>query len=138
MQGVHHRNRARAHGEDIANDPAGACSRTLVRLDERRMVVRFDFEYGNQAIANIDNPGVFARPLHNRSPFSRQTPEVDLGALIAAVLRPHHREDSQLSEVRLAPEDAADPLVLRRLKAMAGNNFICKGFGNHSPIGKSV
>ena len=42
--GVHHRNRPRAHGEDIAQDATDAGCRALERLDEARMIVGFDLE----------------------------------------------------------------------------------------------
>src|SRR5216117_4026434 len=41
---------------------------------------------------------------------------MDAGALVAAVLRPHHREDAELGDVRLAAEELDNPRVLVRLQ----------------------
>ena len=60
-QRVEQRNRPRAHREDVADDAADAGRRALIRLDERRMVVRFDLEDGGQAVADVDGAGVFTR-----------------------------------------------------------------------------
>ena len=64
-QRVEQRDRPRAHREDVADDAADAGRRALVRLDERRMVVRFDLEDGGQAVADVDRAGVLARPLQH-------------------------------------------------------------------------
>ena len=65
-QRVHQRDRPRAHGEDVADDAADAGRGALVRLDERRMVVRLDLEDGGEAVADVDRarhsrPGPAAR-----------------------------------------------------------------------------
>ena len=57
--------RPRAHGENVAQDSADTGGRALKRLDEARMIVRFDFEDGDQAVADVDDAGVFARSLHD-------------------------------------------------------------------------
>src|SRR5581483_6648624 len=46
---------------------------------------------------------------------------------VAAVLRPHHREDPELGEVRLAPEKADDPFVLVGLEAVAFERLLVHG-----------
>ena len=43
-QRIHHRDRPRAHGEDVAQNAADAGGRALKRLDEARVIVRFDLE----------------------------------------------------------------------------------------------
>src|SRR5260370_41117254 len=43
-QRIEHGNGIRAHGEDVAQDPAYACRRALERLDVAGMIVRFDLE----------------------------------------------------------------------------------------------
>ncbi len=63
---VHHRDGPRAHGENIAQDAAHAGGRALERLDEARMVVRFDFERDRVAVADVDDAGVLARPLQHQ------------------------------------------------------------------------
>ncbi len=64
-QRIHHRDGPRAHGEDVAQDAADAGGRALKRLDVTGMVVRFDLERDHPAAADIDDAGVFARPLHH-------------------------------------------------------------------------
>ena len=95
-QRVQQRDRPRAHREDVANDAADAGRRALVRLDEGRMIVRFDLEDGSQAVADVDGAGVLARALQHPLARRRQRLEMHARALVAAVLRPHHREDAEL------------------------------------------
>ena len=61
-QRIHHRDRPRAHGEDVAQNAADAGRRALKRLDEAGMVVRFDLERDRVAAADVDDAGVLARP----------------------------------------------------------------------------
>jgi hypothetical protein len=76
-QRIQQRDRSRAHREDVANDSADTGRRTLVRLDERRVIVRLDLEDGGEAIADIDRTGVFARSLQDLRPAGRQGSKVD-------------------------------------------------------------
>src|SRR5690606_36084543 len=75
-QRVKQRDGPGAHREDVADDAAHARGRTLVRLDERRMVVRFDLEDRGQAVADIDGAGVFAGPLQHAGAAGRQRLQV--------------------------------------------------------------
>jgi len=75
-QRIHHRDRARAHGEDVAQDAADAGSCALKRLDKRRVVVRLDLEGAGPAIADVDDAGVLARPLHHAAAARGQALEV--------------------------------------------------------------
>src|SRR5882762_8654144 len=59
-QRVHHRNRASAHGENVAQDAAYASGSALKRLDETWMIVRFDLEGDGVAAADVDDSGVLA------------------------------------------------------------------------------
>ena len=65
-QRIEHRDGPRAHGENIAQNAADAGGRALKRLDEAGMIVRFDFEGRDQAIADIDDAGIFSRALHHQ------------------------------------------------------------------------
>src|ERR1035441_6767228 len=58
-QRVHHRNRARAHGENVAQNSADAGGRSLKRLDKRRVIVRLDFKSASPAVANVHDAGIF-------------------------------------------------------------------------------
>ena len=122
-QRVQQRDRPRAHREDVADDAADAGRRALVRLDERRVVVRLDLEDRRQALADVDRAGILARPLQHLRPFGRQRLQVHARALVAAVLRPHHRENAELGEVRLAAHEPDDALVLVRLQPVAFENL---------------
>ena len=53
-QRVQLRNRPRAHREDIAQDAAHTSRCTLIRLDARRVIVRFHLENRGLTITNID------------------------------------------------------------------------------------
>ena len=117
-QRVEQRDRPGAHGEDVADDAADAGGGPLVRLDERRVVVRFDLEHGGQAVADVHRPGILTRPLQHAWPFGRQGSQVHAGTLVAAVLRPHHREQPQLGQIRFAAHQLDDPRVLIRRQAM--------------------
>src|SRR5690606_37336879 len=92
-QRVHQRNRARAHGEDVADDAADTGRGSLVGLDEGRMVVGFDLEDRGESVADIHSSRILAGALQYARSFRRQRPEVHARTLVAAVLRPHHRED---------------------------------------------
>ena len=111
-QRVQQRHGPRAHREDVADDAANAGRRALIRLDERRVVVRLDLENGRQPVADIDGAGVLARSLQHAAARGRQRLQVDARALVAAVLGPHHREDAELGEVGLAAHQLADAVVL--------------------------
>ena len=116
-QRVHHRHRAGAHREDVADDAADAGGRTLVGLDVRRVVVALHLERDRVALADVDDAGVLAdagehlagaRLLRDLGELL----EVHLGGLVGAVLAPHHRVHRQLGAGRPAPEDLADAGVL--------------------------
>ena len=72
-----------------------------------------------QAVADVDGAGVLAGPLQHARPVGRQRLQVHARALVAAVLGPHHREDAELGEVRLAAEERDDALVLVGREAVA-------------------
>ena len=62
---VEERDRARAHRDDVAQDPADSRRRSLERLDGRRVVVRLDLERDGDAAAEVHDAGVLARPLQH-------------------------------------------------------------------------
>ena len=116
-QRVHHRHRARAHRQDVADDAADAGGRALVGLDVRRVVVRLDLERDRVALADVDHAGVLAdagEGLADRRLLRDlgELLEMHLGGLVGAVLAPHDRVHRQLRAGRPAAQDLADPLVL--------------------------
>ena len=52
-----------AHREDVAQDPADAGRRALVRLDEARVVVRLHLEDRGESVADVDDARVLPGPL---------------------------------------------------------------------------
>lgn len=115
-QRVHRCDGTGAHGEDVAQDAADARCRALVGLDIGRVVVAFHLEDDAVAVIDIDHAGVFARALNDARPLGRQRAQPLLGRLVGAVLVPHGREDAELGEGRLAPDQAEDALVFVRLQ----------------------
>ena len=89
-QRIHHRDGARAHGEDVAQDAADAGGRALEGLDEAGVIVRLDLEGDDVAAADIDDAGVLAGALHHQFAARGQLLQVNARALVGAVLAPHH------------------------------------------------
>ena len=76
-QRIHHRQRPRAHGEDVAQDAAHARSRALERLDVAGVVMALDLERAGPAVPHVDDACVFARPLDHAIAFGRQAFQMD-------------------------------------------------------------
>ncbi len=93
-QGIQNSDRARAHGENVAQDAADAGRRTLEGFDVAGMIVRFDFESGDEAVADVDDAGVFAGALHDELAARGQALQVNFARFVGAVLAPHHAEDA--------------------------------------------
>ncbi len=121
-QRVEQRDGPRAHREDVADDAADAGRRALIRLDERRMIVRLDLEHRREAVADVDGARVLARPLQHARTLGRQRAQVDARTLVAAMLGPHHREQPELRQVGLAPDELDNARVLVAGQAMALEN----------------
>ena len=108
---VEERDRARAHGDDVAEDSADPGRRALERLDRGRMVVALDLEGGRLAVAQVDHACVLARALEDARAVGREAAQEERRMLVAAVLRPEEREDGQLERVRIPLEQVADTFV---------------------------
>src|SRR5260370_22360933 len=59
------------------------------------MIVRVDFERAGPAVADVNDAGIFPRPLHDQLTARGQTPQVNARRLIRTVLAPHHAEDAK-------------------------------------------
>ncbi len=116
---VEQRDRAGAHRDDVAEDPADTGRRALERLDRRRVVVRLDLESDRETVAEVDHAGVLARSLQHALAARRKPPKQTGRVLVAAVLRPEEREDGQLEVVRRALEQLADTVELPVRQAKA-------------------
>ena len=104
---VEQRDRPRAHGDDVAQDPADPGRGALERLDRGRVVVALDLERNRLAVAEVDDARVLARALEDAWRVGREALQEERGVLVAAVLRPEEREDGELEMVRLALEQLA-------------------------------
>ena len=81
-QRIHNGKRARAHGENIAQDAANARCRSLERLNVTGVIVRFDLESDHPAPADADNAGIFARTLNNIFSLRGEFFQMNAGVLI--------------------------------------------------------
>ncbi len=115
--------RARAHGEDIAQDAADAGRGALIGLDVARMVVALHLEDAGEAVADVDHAGVLAGALDDAGARGRQAAQMHLGGFVGAVLVPHRREDAELGEARRAADQIEDAGVLVGLEAMFGDEL---------------
>src|SRR5690348_493778 len=95
-QGIERRDRSRTHGEDVTQDTADACCRSLIWLDEGGVVMALHLENDGLAIADIDDARIFAWTLDDLRPFGRQRLQPLLRGFIRAVLVPHGGHDAEL------------------------------------------
>ena len=129
-QRIHHRNRPRAHGENVAQNSAHARSRALKRLNETRMIVGFNLERNRPAVADIDNAGVLPRALQHQLAASRQLLQMQPRAFVRTVLAPHHAENAQLCITRLASKQRYNLFIFRASQLVRSDDFGCNC--NHS------
>src|SRR5208282_3182322 len=123
-QRIHNRDRSGSHSKNIAQNSTDSGGRALEGLDERGMIVRFDFEGAGPSIANVDDARVLARPLYNAPAARGQAFQMHAGRFIGAMLAPHHAENSQFGDGRLTPaEKLLDLLVFFRREAVLADNF---------------
>src|SRR6516164_6411763 len=123
-QGIHDRDRPRAHSENVTQNAAHTGRRALKRLDKRRMVMRLDLEGARPPVPNIDDPGVLSRPLQHALAPRRQPLQMHARRLVGAVLTPHHAEDAQFGEGWFpATEKLFDLLVFVRRKSVLPDGF---------------
>ena len=109
---VEDRDRPRAHREHVAQDPADAGRRALVRLDGRRVVVGLDLERDREPVADRDHAGLLPHPGDDVAAGGRERREQRPGALVRAVLAPHDAEHRELEVVGIAAQLLADRLEL--------------------------
>ena len=112
IEPVQQRDRARAHGDDVAQDAADAGRGALVRLDRRRVVVALDLEADGLAVAEVEHARVLTRALQHAFPRGGKPFQEERRMLVAAVLGPEEREDRELEVVRLPLEQVDDARVL--------------------------
>ena len=111
-EAVEERHGARAHRDDVAQDPADTGGGALERLDRGGVVVALHLERDGEPVAEVEHAGVLARPLEHAPSRRGQSLQEERGVLVPAVLGPEEREDRELEVVRVAPEQRADSLEL--------------------------
>ena len=121
-QRVHRGNRARAHGEHVAQNAANPGRRALIGFDIGRVVVALHLKDHGLTVADIDHTSVFARTTDDLRAGGRQRAQPFLGRLVRAVLVPHGRKDTQFGERGFAVQNAQDFCVLIIVQAMCGND----------------
>ena len=122
-QRVHVRDGARAHGEHIAQYAADPGRRALIGLDVRRVVVTLHLEDRGLPVADINDARVLARPADHPRGLGRKFLEVDAARFVAAMLRPHDREDAEFDEIGFAPQRGEHAGIFVVGKAMVGNDL---------------
>src|SRR4051812_4443187 len=93
----------------------------------------FDFERGRPAVADDDDACVFLSGLDENIrlrcwKFLQLAPRI----FIRAMLAPHHGEDPELGEIRVAPENFFYAFELIGLESMLGNQL-----GSDNGIGRN-
>ena len=106
--------RPRPHGEHVAQNSADTRGRTLIRLDERGMVVALHLEDAGLAVADVDDAGVFARPLNHPGSLRRQAAQMQPRGFIGTMLVPHGRENTQFGVGRRAPDQRGECAHIHR------------------------
>ena len=118
--------RARAHGKNIADDPADAGGRALKWFDRARMIVAFDLECDRPPVADVDHTCVFFAGFDEnirsgRWKFSQLLPRIFIGAMLA----PHDGENAELGEIRFAAKNLSNAFEFLRCQAMFRYQFRC-------------
>ena len=129
-QRVEQRDRPRAHREDVADDPADAGRRALVRLDRARVGVGLDLEDDGEPVADVDHAGVLARPDEDAVALGGQAAQVDLRGLVRAVLGPHR---ASTSRARCGSGRGRASRRSRAYSSSVSPRARCRGFGHGSP-----
>jgi len=116
VDGTH---RPRAHRENIPDDAAHTGRRPLKRFDRARVIVRLNLEGDGDAVANIDDAGVFfSGSDEDLRRFGRKCLKQRPAVLVGAVLAPHDRENAKLSVAGIAPKDSLELLKFIRGQVM--------------------
>src|ERR1019366_1623143 len=120
-QRVEHRDRSRAHGEDVTENAADAGGRALIRLDGGRMVVRLDLERHGESVTDRDHAGVLTGTLQHVRRRGREFPEQGPRMFVRAVLAPQRAHDAEFRERRRAAQHVHQAIVLVPREPMLGN-----------------
>ena len=101
-------------------------------VDRARMVVRLDLERDGDAVADVNDAGVFlARADEDFRRLGGESLKQGLGVFVAAMLAPHHGKDAKLGVARRAAEDFHGVGVFFRREVVLGNQFWGDGGFGH-------
>ena len=138
-QAIEDGDRARTHGEYVAEDPADAGGGALERFDGAGVIVALDLHHDREAVANIHGAGVlFAGADEDLGALAGQAAEERAGVLVAAMLAPHAADDPQFHRVGRTVQEIGGEVVF-----VAGQSDFAEGFvagrlvgrGNrHAPV----
>ena len=111
-EGIHDREWASPHREDVAQDAPDTRGGTLVGLNGRGVVVTLNANRHRNTVTGINYSGVFTGSDQDAVPFGGQTTQVYARRLIGAVLTPHNAVEGQFEGVGLTLQNCADVLQL--------------------------
>ena len=90
--------------------------------------MRFDFEAGAPAVADVDDSGIFAGRHDHALASGEQTLEMNARRFVRTVLRPHHRKDPEFDQVRLASQQLLQAIEFFRREVVGGDYFWADSF----------
>src|SRR5450432_665690 len=127
---------ARAHRENVAHDAADAGGRALKRLHCARMIVRLDLERDGDAVADVNDAGVFlARADEDLRRLGGKSLKQRARVFVTAMLAPHDGENAQLGVAwRATAEDFFGVGVFFRRQIVFGDELGCDGGFGHGKI----
>ncbi len=104
VEGVHQRDRPGAHREDVADDPADAGGRAVVRVDVARVIVALHPDGERDLVREPDDRGVVPGADQHVRAGRGEGPEEVLRRTVRAVLGPEVLEAGDLDRGRLPAE----------------------------------
>ena len=119
---IQQRDRPSAHREHIAEDPAHARGRALIRLDRGGVVVALHLERAQEPVTQIHRAGVLAGSDGDARTRRRQRAQELLRMLVGAVLAPHRAEHRPLEMIRFATDELADARSLEGCQSHLGGD----------------
>src|SRR5215471_2160035 len=94
------------------------------------MIVRLDFEGAGPSVADVDDACILSRALQHTLATRGQALQVYARRLVRAVLAPHHAEDAEFGEGRLASaQKLADFFVFIERESVLPDDFRGKSRG---------
>src|SRR3546814_17694726 len=124
-QRVEVRDRARTHGENVAEDAADPGRRALIGLDVRRVVVALHLEDRGEllaafAFAAADDAGRFAGDAEETRGCGREVRRRGEGRMIEGIRGEQEREGAEREEVRSAQRREEEERSVRGGRARQG------------------